>query len=203
MPLSATNCLTQVFCGRPWRRVQSGLGLVPKHMSTLSLRAKWPGTSAGSLLIWPKREWRLRAMLFLISVRPVLSETVTLVTKSHQRTPSSWRWHLMWKACSFFPFSLSSIQVSEPYNRTGRTHACLDEELGWLKESPTYCSIRCRVAPLRMLPGRYCGEYLEMSSQMSAHHFQGKWTFPWCRCCDRWWKLQRAVSLGRHFKSVS
>ena len=52
----------------------------------------------------------------------MLSETVRLVTKALQRTPSSWGWHLMSKACSFIPSSLSSVQVSEPYNRTGRTH---------------------------------------------------------------------------------
>ena len=36
--------------------VLSGLSLVPEHTSTLSVWAMWAGTSAGSLLIWPKME---------------------------------------------------------------------------------------------------------------------------------------------------
>ena len=83
MPLSASSCLTQVFRGRPWGLVQSGLGLDPEHTSTLSLRAMWSGTSAESLLIWSKREWRLPAMMSLISERRLLSETVKFVTICH------------------------------------------------------------------------------------------------------------------------
>ena len=72
--------------------------------------------------MWPKMEWRIPAMMSLMSARPVLSETVTLVTKSPQCIPSSQRLNLLCNACSVLPFSLSSIRVSEPYNRTGRTH---------------------------------------------------------------------------------
>ena len=64
----------------------------------------------------------LPAMMSLISERPLFSKSVILVMKSLQRTLSSWRWYLMRKACSFIPSSLSSVQVSEPKNRTGRTH---------------------------------------------------------------------------------
>ena len=173
MPLSASSCLIQVLRGWPWRWVQLGLGFVPEHMLLLSLRAMWAGTFAGSLLFWPKREWRLLAMVSLMSARPVLSETVILMTNSVQRTLSSRRWHLTWKACSFLPSSMSGVQVSEPHTTRQVGHKCCRRG-AWRIDRVACFSTPCRVVLLWMLSGRYDNGYLEMSTQMNLHRFRGK-----------------------------
>ena len=145
MPLSTSSCLTQVIRVRPWVRVQSGIALVPEHISKLSLKAMWAGTSAGSLLMCPKREWRHPAMMSLMSARSVLSETVTFPSRSIVPRAVNVGISCERPAVSPHPLWVAFKSSSHTTGQVGHT-SCRCK--AWMINGVAYCSTPYRVAPL-------------------------------------------------------